>query len=265
MNAVESLPFTVVLCRVREAGNLGSICRAMKTMGITRLFLADCPEYDEDIVRMMAVHAFDVYQGAERFDTLHDALLGAALSAGFSRRMGARRKSHSYPLREFAESMASSSQSPVCIVFGNERDGLSDAELAECTLAVYIPTSDAFPSLNVAQAVQIACYEIHMARTGKNPQSVPSEPAGTGSVNSESALCPAGESGPATRSFVEAETGKIIGLFQDLGFFRKSGSSYTSHFLRDLCERAALAPSEVAYLRRIIEKTAALADRKKDS
>lgn len=284
MNDVENLPYTVVLCRVRESGNLGSVCRAMKTMGLRRLILADCPAYDEALVAMMAVHAFDVYRSAMRFDTLHDALLGSSMSAGFSRRRGARRKGHSVPLPEFAQSIVSGGNEQVYLVFGNEKDGLSDAELSECSVSVHIPSAEAFPSLNIAQAVQVACYELRMAVVHDNRRRPRVAVAGnsgnypscfgncTGGVEYSSGDAgnflggtenfPDGAPSRATRSFVETETGKVIGLLRGLGFFQKSDSGYASRFLRDLCERAALSPSEVTYLRAIIEKTAALAAHK---
>jgi tRNA/rRNA methyltransferase len=87
--------FAVVLCRAEESGNVGSACRAMKTMGVSRLVLAGCPDYDEDRVRMMAVHAFDVYERAERFPDLASALAGFSLSSGFTRRRGEKRKAFS--------------------------------------------------------------------------------------------------------------------------------------------------------------------------
>ena len=63
----EGSNISVVLCRVRESGNVGSICRAMKTMGIEKLLLADCPAYEEEKVHMMAVHAYDLYENAVRY------------------------------------------------------------------------------------------------------------------------------------------------------------------------------------------------------
>ena len=61
--------FAVVLCGAEEGGNVGSACRAMKTMGLSRLVLAGCPEFQADRVRMMAVHAFDVFESAESSPT----------------------------------------------------------------------------------------------------------------------------------------------------------------------------------------------------
>ncbi len=259
----DMLPYTIVICRVKESGNVGSICRAMKTMGLQKLILADCPSYDEELVAMMAVHALDVYENARRFSTLPEALQDSTLSAGFSRRMGARRKEQSSALRDFALSVAMSGQDAVYLVFGNEKDGLSDTELAECTIAVHIPTSDSFPSLNVAQAVQVACYELRMASISATM--LDAEASAEASVSEyvpKSALSggftTAGNGNRATRAVVEAEIDAIIGSLAGVGAFRKSDSSYARHYLIDLCERASLSKSEVHYLRSLFLKSVAL-------
>lgn len=260
-------PYTIVLCRVKESGNVGSICRAMKTMGLQNLILADCPSYDEELVAMMAVHALDVFQSARRFSTLSEALQDSTLSAGFSRRVGARRKEQSFALRDFAQSVAMSGHDAVYLVFGNEKDGLSDTELAECNIAVHIPSSDSFPSLNVAQAVQVACYELRMASMSATTLDAEafSEASAEASVSAyapkpvlSSGLTTAGNENRATRAVVEAEIDAIIDSLAGVGAFRKSDSSYARHYLIDLCERASLSKSEAHYLRSLFLKSVAL-------
>lgn len=244
MDRSEGRPeLTVVLCRVRESGNVGSICRAMKTMGVESLSLAECPEYDEGAVRMMAVHAFDLYERARRFASLEEALAGQALAAGFSRRVGERRKGFSIPLRDFVADIGRRPTGPVALVFGNEKDGLTDRELGLCSLAVHIPTSDAFPSLNVAQAVQIACYEFFTADRG---------------AAEASARLPLV---PASRAEIDAQLSEIIEALAAVGFFNKSDDSHVHRFLRDFCERGAATSSEVAFLRKLFLKAAALSSR----
>ena len=235
----------IVLCRVRESGNVGSVCRAMKTMGFKTLILADCPEFDVDKVRMMAVHAFDVYEGAKKTANLGEALSDSVLSAGFTRRKGERRKELSYPVREFARLCAARPSGLVSLVFGNEKDGLTDAELAECTYAVHIPTSDAFPSLNIAQAVQIACHEFF---------SLPEASISTMPVKEEGFL-------PATRDQIDAEVDFIAETLAKAGFFRKTDDSHARHFLREICEKAALSAIDVKYLGKLFAKAVALSDR----
>lgn len=244
--------FAVLLCGVRESGNVGSICRAMKTMGFRQLLLADCPAYDERIVATMAVHACDIYEKALSFQSLEEALSGFPLSAGFTRRGGERRKGSSIALREFAAGAgglrASGEGKKLALVFGNEKHGLSDSELACCTLSVHIPSSPEFPSLNVAQAVQVVCYEFFTSREAH--ASVP--PARAAAT-------------PAARALVDSEVSEIAGTLGNLGFFRKSDDSHVRQFLRDLCERAGASETEVRYLRDLFLKFVALAGKNSES
>ncbi|MDX9827444.1 MAG: RNA methyltransferase [Spirochaetia bacterium] len=247
----------VLLCRIKESGNLGSICRAMKTMGITRLVLADCPDYDQELVRTMAVHAAEVYENAQRYSTLEDALSGFSLSAGFTRRTGARRKGASLSARDFARTAAglplrgasfTERRQSLALVFGNERDGLSDKELALCSMAVYIPSSDKFPSLNVAQAVQIACYELFMS----------SQEAEAPAASGEGAMPDSGEGRILPRRNIEQGIDGIIRAFAARGAFKQRDDTYLRCFLRDLCERAGVRRSDLEYLQKSFFKAFAL-------
>lgn len=231
--------FFVVLCRAEEAGNVGSACRAMKTMGLSRLVLAACPEHDGDRVRTMAVHAADLYETALRLPSLAEALAPASLSAGFTRRRGEKRKSFSIDAESFARDAWRRPGGEVALVFGNEKSGLSAQELGLCSLAVHIPTSEAFPSLNLAQAVQIACYELRRAALGER----------TGSYV------------PVARAEVEASVARACEKLKALGFFRLNQGEELRDLLRDTAERAALSPSELRYLEAFIHKMAGLSGR----
>jgi len=230
--------YLVVLSRAQEAGNVGAACRAMKTMGLSRLALAACPGYDEEQVRSMAVHAFDLYESALRFPDLGSALAEASLAAGFTRRRGERRKSFSVSVADFAARLAGRPASgTVALVFGNERTGLTDEELSLCSLAVHIPSSEAFPSLNLAQAVQIACYELRSAALGGRD----------------------GSAEPASRSLVDESVARMGAELRSLGFFKIAGGRRLEDFLRDTAERAAYTPGELDYLEAIFSKAAGLA------
>lgn len=229
--------YVVVLCRAEEAGNVGSACRAMKTMGLSRLVLAGCPDFDEARVRTLAVHAADLYESALRVPGLPEALAPISLSAGFTRRRGERRKSFSMDAESFARQAWKRPGGDVALVFGNEKSGLSAEELELCSLAVHIPSSELFPSLNLAQAVQIACYELRRAALEGR----------TGSYR------------PVARAEVEASVARACERLRDLGFFRLNQGEELRDLLRDTAERAALSPSELRYLEAFIHKMAGLA------
>ncbi len=226
----------VALCRVDGPVNVGAACRAMKAMGVTRLALADCPEYDDAAVRTYALQAYDLYESAARHATLRDALTGFDMAAGFTRRVGQRRKEN-VSVEEFAAALPGRGAGSVALVFGNERDGLSDAELALCDEAVGIGSSELFPSLNLSHAVQIACWEIRKSLRGK---------AGCG-----------GRAG-APRSSTERAAREIADSLQAAGFFKIAGRPEAETFLRSVAARAGLSEAELERFSSLFVKLGAL-------
>jgi tRNA/rRNA methyltransferase len=237
MEGIDFRDFSVLLCGAEESGNVGSACRAMKTMGLARLALVGCPEFDESKVRMMAVHAFDVYEAAERHADLRSALAGFSLSAGFTRRRGERRKAFSLSVEDFVtKALRRPRAGSVALVFGNERTGLTDEELGLCSLAAHIPSSEAFPSLNLAQAVQVACYELRRQAIGERD----------------------GSAVPVARALVEESVERIAGHLREIGFFKVTRDRQLSAFLRDSAERAAFTASELRYFESVFRKAAGM-------
>ena len=150
----------IVLVDTQDGANIGSVCRAMKTMGITDLAIVSDREYDEDRVRTLALHAADVWENAKRFHTLQEALEGSIFTVGATRRRGKFRKLSAYSPEQLSEKISTLPEGRISIVFGRESDGLRDDEVALCSSVVTIPTSPLFPSLNLSQAVQIICYTL---------------------------------------------------------------------------------------------------------
>lgn len=213
----------IVLCRVEGSMNVGASCRAMKAMGITRLVLADCPPHDEVLVKTHALQAFDVYEAAEYHTSLRDALAGFSLAAGFTRRTGHKRKEN-LPVESFAGSLSERVGTAIALVFGNERDGLSDAELSLCDEAVGIASSSLFPSLNLSHAVQIACWEVRKS------------------------LCRnffAEGRTPASRAATEHAVLQIMESLQTAGFYKIAGRPEAETFLRSMANRASLSETEL--------------------
>jgi tRNA/rRNA methyltransferase len=233
----------VVLCRVEGAMNVGAACRAMKSMGMTSLVFAACPEYDEVEVRTHALHAFDVYQTAARYADLGAALSGFSYAAGLTRRKGKRRK-ESLAVDSFAVSLAASGKQASALVFGNERDGLSDAELALCDDAVSIPSSELFPSLNLSHAVQIACWELRKAFTGLS----------SGGVEDV-------EPRPALRDSSSAGAAGIADALAGAGFFKIAGRPEIEVFIRSIIARAGLSEAELGRFVTLFTKLGAMAGR----
>lgn len=255
----------IVLCRAEGAVNVGASCRAMKAMGITRLELAACPEYDETIVKTYALSAFDVYASAKRHDSLEAALSGFSYAAGFTRRRGQRRKEPML-VGELAARLVSGCPGSAALVFGNERDGLSDAELAACDDAVAIPSSELFPSLNLSHAVQIACWEYRskllMGTADAADRAIGGGADGdSGDEDFDGARMPdrspAGRF-PAGRSALWTEIGRIADTLESAGFFKLVGRGDMETFLRGVAARAGLSEAELQRFSGVFVKLAAM-------
>jgi tRNA/rRNA methyltransferase len=153
----------VVLSRPSHPGNIGAAARAMKTMGFSRLALVKPRHFPDPDATAMAASADDVLAAAVAHETLEAALADCVLAIGFSAR--ARELSHAPQTpREAAPAiLEAAADANVALVFGNETSGLSNDELARCQRFVSIPANPRYASLNLAAAVQVACYEIATA------------------------------------------------------------------------------------------------------
>jgi tRNA (cytidine32/uridine32-2'-O)-methyltransferase len=156
-----------VLARTSHPGNIGSAARAMRTMGFDRLALVAPQRFHDPEAEALAAGAPGVLEHAALPATLDDALAGCILVLGLS----ARRRGVTLPELTPRAGAAQAWQAAlrgeqVALVFGNERNGLDNGELARCHAMVRIPSVEDFSSLNLAQAVQVMAYELRMAGLG---------------------------------------------------------------------------------------------------
>jgi tRNA (cytidine32/uridine32-2'-O)-methyltransferase len=153
----------IVLVETSHTGNMGSTARAMKTMGLTNLYLVNPLVKPDSQAIALSAGASDVIGNATIVDTFDEAIAGCSLAVGTS----ARSRSLPWPMLEPREcgqrSAMESEHAPVAIVFGRERVGLTNDELQKCHYHVAIPANPEYSSLNLAMAVQIIAYEIRVA------------------------------------------------------------------------------------------------------
>jgi len=153
----------IVLVNTTHPGNIGGAARAMKNMGLSRLYLVAPKEYPSDKAVWRSAGATDVLDSAIVVETLDEAIGGCSLVVGTS----ARERRIPWPLldpRECGESVwTEAGQHEVAIVFGREDRGLTNEELHKCNYHVHIPANEEYSSLNLATAVQVICYEVRMA------------------------------------------------------------------------------------------------------
>ena len=230
----------IVLVDTQDAANIGSVCRAMKTMGINNLIMVTSNKYDENRIKTLALHAFDIWENRKTFNNLEDALKHSALAIATSRRHGKFRKTRFYTPKEMTEMLKQNSNGSCSIVFGCESSGLTDKQLNLCQCLVSIPTSENFPSLNLSQAVQIICYELY--------QTMKNYPDYDKSVDINRA------------SNAAANCTKYLSEFN---YFKLDlEKDFTFRFIRDLIGRAGLTEGEVKRLEKIFFKTSKIIQHK---
>jgi tRNA/rRNA methyltransferase len=168
----------IVLVEPRGSGNIGSVARAMKNMGLGDLAIVGGGRTGSFWARAMAVHARKILEQARRFTTLREAVADCSLVVGTTCRGGLYR-SHSRSPRELAPMIAAAGRSEkAAVIFGPEDHGLSNKELKYCQWLITIPAHPDYPSLNVAQAVMICLYEIFLAALKQAPvEVIPRAPA----------------------------------------------------------------------------------------
>ncbi len=153
----------IVLVETSHTGNMGSVARAMKTMGLSNLYLVNPLVKPDSQAISLAADASDVIGDAKIVDALDEAIAGCSLVVGTS----ARSRSLPWPMLDAREcsvkSVEEGQQVPVALVFGRERGGLTNEELQKCHYHVAIQANPEYSSLNLAMAVQIITYEVRIA------------------------------------------------------------------------------------------------------
>ena len=153
----------VVLVNTSHTGNIGSAARAMKTMGLSDLYLVDPVSPPDSHSSALAAGATDILGNLKIVTSLQEAIEGCGLVVGTS----ARSRTLPWPMlepRSCGKKLVEEGHNyPVALVFGRENNGLSNEELQLCNFHVGIPANPEYSSLNLAAAVQTLCYEIRMA------------------------------------------------------------------------------------------------------
>lgn len=152
----------IVLINTSHPGNIGSAARAMKTMGLSELYLVEPQFFPHDKAIEMASGAVDILQNAKAVVTLDEAIGDCHLVVGTS----SRSRAIPWPLlspRQLAEKVMQEPQTKIAILFGREQSGLTNEELQRCHFHICIPSNPEYSSLNLAAAVQVIAYELRVA------------------------------------------------------------------------------------------------------
>ena len=157
----------IVMVNTTLPANIGSALRAMKTMGLCKLVLVSPKTYPHPDIDALAAGATDLIEQIEIVETLEDAIKDCHIVFGTS----ARSRTIPWPLLDARPAAQKSmkavlqEQQEIAVIFGREDRGLTNEELALANFHVTIPVNTEYGVLNVAQAIQIICYEMRIAAT----------------------------------------------------------------------------------------------------
>lgn len=228
------MPIRIVLVDTHHPGNIGATARAMKNMGLRELHLVRPKLFPHADATARASGADDVLLAARVHEELSTAIADCGLVIGTS----ARQRHLPWEIvepRECAARVAAECRvGSVAIVFGSERFGLTNTELARCNMLVTIPTDAQYSSLNLAMAVQVVAYELWLAlRPEAPPPSAREVPLATAEE--------------MTRLYAHIEQ-----VLEEIDFRDRTGGGHLMARIRRLFNRAQLDQNEMNILRGIL-------------
>jgi tRNA/rRNA methyltransferase len=227
---------------VEPAGplNIGSVARAMKNMGLRQLILVN-PHCDPlgDQARQMAVHAADVLEAAQQVATLPLALEGCFRAIATTARP--RDAAPAVPLESPRQALPWLLETPSALIFGPEDRGLSNAELNHAQRFITIPSSPDYPSLNLAQAVAVCCYELYQSVQSPTVAQPPLSLA-----QPEPDLAPMDE--------IEGYVAHLSSVLLQIGYLYPHTAASRMQKFRQIALRSQLSSSELALLRGILRQ-----------
>ncbi|HXT15169.1 MAG TPA: TrmH family RNA methyltransferase [Gemmatimonadaceae bacterium] len=222
----------VVLYEPQDPVNIAAVIRAMKNMGVARLRLVHPVEYDVVRLEGVAHRTMDIIERIEHFDSFDAAVADCISTVGFTARRRAAKLRVLDPKAAAAELLESARDGTVALVFGREDDGLPNEILDRVHAAVTIPTTD-HASLNLAQAVLIGVYELHLAAADATREIAP----------------PRKDAPPPTNEQFEqffADAERSLGSIE---FFKTRYPEHIMRTLRSLTHRAAPNSRELSLMR----------------
>jgi TrmH family RNA methyltransferase len=224
----------VVLYEPQDPVNIAATVRAMKNMGVSTLRLVRPCAYDPVRLEGIAHDTWDVIDRIEHFDDFDAAVADCVRLVGFTARRRAAKWQIFDPRTAAQDALAYAADGRIALVFGREDSGLPNEILDRVHAAVTIPTTT-HASLNLAQAVLIACYELHLA-SGDATRELPG---------------PRKEAPPATAEEFERYFGEMHQALDAIQFFKTRYPEHIMRSIRTLTFRAAPDAREISLLRAI--------------
>lgn len=222
----------VVLDHPQDPVNIAATIRVMKNMGVRSLRLV-CPSpYDPWRIEGVAHGTRDLVEQIRHYDSLEEAVGDCILVAAFAGKRRAVKWPLAAPREAAARLIAATSDGRVALLFGKEDHGLPNEALDLANLLVMVPTTE-HSSLNLAQAVMVALYELHLAAGDATREIAP----------------PKKEAPPAEHGDWEKAYADIARALTEIRFFRTRNEAHVMRSVRSLLARAAPDSRELMLVR----------------
>ena len=233
----------VVLVETSHPGNIGAVARAMKNMGLSQLVLVRPKSFPDPEATARASGATDVLEQARVVPDLVSGIGDCGLVIATT----ARERDPNIRVLEVREAavraVEDSGRGPVALLFGNERTGLTNDELAFANLLLRIPANPEYSSLNLAMAVQLVTYEVYRARGASYAQPPRALAAELGSAD-----VPLATAADMARLYTHFAT-----VLEEIDFRDRTASGrHLMDRIRRFLNRAELDQNEVNILRGIL-------------
>jgi tRNA/rRNA methyltransferase len=220
-----------ILVEPKLEENIGAVARVIKNFGFSDLYLVRPPEMGEKAM-VVASHAYDVLKGCEIVGSVEEAIANSVTVAGTTSRYGVSHNKHlrmpffsPEELKEKVEGRAG----VLSVLFGREDTGLKNEELMRCDMVVCIPTSPAYPVMNLSHAVAVVLYELRSVESGRGTREL------------------------ASIADKERLLSHVSTFLDEIGY-REHKKAKTLLMLRRILGRAELTGREVRTLRGILRK-----------
>ncbi len=162
--------------RPQNASNLGSVARVARNFGLRSLSVVEPGVPADEESSRLAAGADEVLAAIRRFATLEEAVAAYPIVVTTSSLRG-RGRARAIELRELPGFLAEAGNgNPVAFVFGPERSGLTEDELARASACLRLPTDPDFPTMNLSHAVAIVLAVAHAIREEPVGRGLPPDP-----------------------------------------------------------------------------------------
>jgi TrmH family RNA methyltransferase len=222
----------VVLHEPQDPVNIAATIRAMKNMGVSDLRLVRPAPYEPDRLEGIAHNTRDLIDAIRLFDDFDDAVQDCVRLVAFTARRRAAKWRVVDPKVAAQELLDATADGPVAMVFGREDSGLPNGILDRAHATVLIPTTE-HSSMNLAQAVLIGLYEMHLAAGDASRVIGP----------------PRKDAPPATEAQLEQYFGDVERSLQAIEFFKTRQREHIMRTLRSLTVRAGPDARELSLIR----------------